>query len=118
MNVQYTGRQESITPTLRKRVETRLRKIKKVLGARAVMEVRVVMTLEKRAHRAEINVNVFDHTLSSEAEAPDPIPALNESLDRLEKQALKQKSRWREKTRRVRPVSLRSIKTLTVLPAA
>jgi putative sigma-54 modulation protein len=118
MNVQYTGRQESITPAVRKQVDARLRKIKKVLGARAVLEVRVILTQEKRAHRAEINVNVFDNSLSANAEAPEMILALNESLDHLEKQALKQKSRWRERTRRVRPASSRSIKTLTVLPAA
>jgi len=118
MNVKYTGRQESITPAVRKQVETRLRKIKKVLGMRAVMEVRVVLTQERHVHHAEINLNVFDHSLSADAGAPEMILALGESLDRLETQALKQKARWRVKTRRMRPASARSIKTLTVLPAA
>ena len=118
MNVQYTGRQESITPKIRKQVETRLLTIKKVLGARAVMEVRVILTQEKRAHCAEINVNVFDHSLSAKAEGPEPVVALTEALERLETQAMKQKARLREKTRRARPVSARSIKTLTIAPAA
>ena len=118
MNVQYTGRQESITPVVRKQVETRLRKMKKVLGTRAVLEVRVVLTQERHLRRAEVNVNVFDRSLSADAGAPEMILALGEALDRLETQALKQKARWRERTRRVRPASSRSIKTLTPSPVA
>lgn len=114
MNVQYTGRQESITEAVKKQVEARVLKIKKVLGARAVLEVRVILSQERHLHHCEINVNVHDHQVSAECSAPELLLAVNDALDCLEKQALKQKARWREKTRRARPVSARSIKTLTV----
>ena len=39
-----------------------------------------------------------------------------ESLDRLEKQVLRQKSRWRVKNRHTRPVAARSIRTLAAKP--
>ena len=110
MNVHYTGRQESITPIVRKQVETRLKKLQKVMGPREVMETRVILTLERHLHRAEIHVNVHEHALLGDAETPELMISLKLALDNLETQALKQKARWRDKTRRKRPASLRNLR--------
>ena len=42
MNVEYTGRQFEITPSIRKNVETGLAKIRKILGDK--FETKVVLT--------------------------------------------------------------------------
>ena len=121
MNVHYTGRQESITPVVRKQVETRLQKLQRVLGPRAVMETRVILSGERHLHRVEVHVNFHEHALLGEAETADLETSLGKALDHLESQALKQKARWRDKTRRKRPASLRSLplrKVDTLAPAA
>jgi putative sigma-54 modulation protein len=97
MNVEYTGRQYEITPAIRKEVETRLTKIRKILGDR--FETKVTLTMEKRRHKAEITISPRNGLLVGLAQAGNMTAAVNEALDHLEKQAVKYKTRWRTKKR-------------------
>jgi ribosomal subunit interface protein len=112
VNVHYTGRQQSVTPQVRKQVEARLKKIQKIFGPRPAMETHVILKFERYLHRTEITVNFFDHAIVGAAEAKNLRESVDDALDRLEKQALKDKTRWRVKTRHARPVATRSIRTL------
>ncbi len=116
MNIQYTGRQESVTPAVRKQVEERLKKLQRVVGPREVMETRVILELERHLHRVEIHVNIHEHALAANAETAEIDVSLAEALDKLEKQAVRQKARWRDKTRRRPPASLRNLRVTA--PAA
>jgi putative sigma-54 modulation protein len=97
MNVEYTGRQYEITPIIRKQVEIGLAKLLKILGDK--FETKVVLTVEKHRHKAEITINPPNGPLVGLAQATDMTSAINESLDHLEKQAVKYKTRWRSKKR-------------------
>jgi putative sigma-54 modulation protein len=97
MNVEYTGRQFEITPKVRKEVETRLTKIRKILGDK--FETKVILAVEKRRHKAEITISPRNGPLVAEAQAGDMIAAITEALERLEKQAVKYKTRWRTQKR-------------------
>ena len=97
MNVEYTGRQYEVTPKIRKEVETRLTKIRKILGDK--FETKVILAVEKRRHKAEITINPRNGPLVAEAQAGDMIAAINEALEHLEKQAVKYKTRWRTQKR-------------------
>lgn len=97
MNVEYTGRQFDITPKVRKEVETRLTKIRKILGDK--FETKVILAVEKRRHKAEITISPRNGPLVAEAQAGDMIAAITEALERLEKQAVKYKTRWRTQKR-------------------
>jgi len=100
MNVEYTGRHCEVTPALRKEVETGLTKIRKILGDR--FETKVILTVEKHRHKAEITITPRNGPLVGLAQAKDMAIAVNEALDHLEKQALKYKTRWQSKKRSAR----------------
>ncbi len=100
MNVDYTGRHYNVTPAIRKEVETGLTKIRKILGDR--FETKVILTVEKHRHKAEITINPRNGPLVGLAQAKDMTIAVNEALDHLEKQAVKYKTRWQSKKRSAR----------------
>jgi putative sigma-54 modulation protein len=100
MNVEYTGRQYEITPKIRKEIETGLTKIKKVLGDR--FETKVILSVEKHRHKAEITITPPNGPIVGLAQASDMLAAVNEALDHLAKQAVKYKDRWRTKKRQPR----------------
>jgi len=97
MNVEYTGRQFEVTPRIRKEVETGLAKLAKILGDN--FKTKVILTVEKHRHRAEITINPRNHSLVGLAEAADMLAAINEAIERIEQQAVKYKARWRTKKR-------------------
>ncbi len=97
MNVEYTGRHFEITPTIRKEVESGLTKIRKILADK--FETKVVLTVEKKRHKAEITISPRNGPLVGLAQAGDMPSAVNEALEHLEKQAVKYKTRWRTKKR-------------------
>ena len=101
MNVEYTGRQFEITPIARKQVEGGLEKIQKILGSN--FESHVILSTEKRRHIAEITVTVRNHPpIVGLSEAMEMSTAIGGALDRIERQAVKYKTRWKSKKRQAR----------------
>jgi putative sigma-54 modulation protein len=100
VNVEYTGRHYEVTPTIRKEVETGLAKIRKILGGQ--FETKVILSVEKHRHKAEITVSPRNGPLVGLAQAKDMAIAVSEALDHLEKQAVKYKTRWQSKKRSAR----------------
>ncbi|MFB3813751.1 MAG: ribosome hibernation-promoting factor, HPF/YfiA family [Terriglobales bacterium] len=94
MNVEYTGRQIEITPDMRKQVEQGLKKLIKLIGDN--FESKVVLTVEKHRNVADITVTSPNRNpIVGLAEAKDMSSAVDEALDRIERQLLKNKGRWR-----------------------
>jgi putative sigma-54 modulation protein len=101
MNVEYTGRQFEITPLTRKQVEGGLEKIQKILGSN--FDTHVVLSTEKRRNKAEITITVRNHApIVGLFEAMEMSIAIGEALDRIERQAVKYKTRWKSKKRQAR----------------
>src|SRR6478609_11395594 len=101
MNVEYTGRQFEVTPITRKQVEGGLEKIQKILGSN--FETHVILSTEKRRHIAEITIMVRNHApIVGLSEAPDMNTAIGGALDKIERQAVKYKTRWKSKKRQAR----------------
>jgi putative sigma-54 modulation protein len=101
MNVEYTGRQFEITPIARKQVEGGLEKIEKILGNS--FESHVILSTEKRRHIAEVTVTVRNHPpIVGLSEALEMSTAIGGALDRIERQAVKYKTRWKSKKRQAR----------------
>ncbi len=106
MNVEYTGRQYEITPKVRKQVEHGLTKLKKILGDN--LETKVILAVEKHRCKAEITVTFRSNPIVGLAEAGDMVSAVGEALDRIERQAIKHRTRWRsikQKARKKEPAS-------------
>ncbi len=97
MNVEYTGRQFEITPRIRQEVETGLAKLIKILGDN--FKTKVILTVEKHRHKAEITISPRNHPLVGLAEAADMVAAISAAMERIEQQAVKYKARWRTRKR-------------------
>ncbi len=117
MNVHYTGRNLEIPTVVRKEVESRLKKLQKVVGPRPSMETRVIVAKERHLMMVEITVNLRDHAVVGVGSTRELRASVDEALDRLEKQALKHKTRLRVKKRHVHPTAARSIRTMGTRPA-
>ena len=101
MKISYTGKCEEIPIRQRTKLEARLQKLAKVVEQRGEKEAHVVLTQQRFLHKVEITVHALDHALVGIATNGDIAVAAHEALDRLEKQLLKLRSRWRD-TKRVR----------------
>jgi len=100
MNVEYTGRQFEITPRIRQEVETGLAKLIKILGDN--FKTKVILTVEKHRHKAEITISPRNHPLVGLAEAADMVAAISAAMERIEQQAVKYKARWRTRKRQAK----------------
>src|ERR1019366_6973246 len=85
----------------RTKLEAKLQKLSKVLEQRGEKEAHVVLAQERFLHKVEITINAWDHALVGIATDGDIAVAAHEAFDRLEKQLLKLRARWRD-TKRVR----------------
>jgi putative sigma-54 modulation protein len=102
MNVEYTGRHCEVTPAIRKEVEAGLTKLRKILGDK--FDAKVILSVEKHRHKAEITIGTRNGPLVGLAQAKDMSIAVSEALDHLEKQAVKYKTRWQSKKRSARKI--------------
>ncbi len=100
MNVEYTGRQCEVNHAVRKQVEHSLAKLEKILGNN--FDTHVILATEKHRHIAEITNTVRDHSIVGLAQANDVTAAVTEALDRIHRQAVKYKTRWRTRKRHPR----------------
>ncbi|HET9183044.1 MAG TPA: ribosome-associated translation inhibitor RaiA [Candidatus Angelobacter sp.] len=101
MDVEYTGRQFEVTPAARKQVESGLEKLKKHLGSN--FQTHVILSLEKHRSIAEITVTVRNHApIVGIHQANDMTVAISTALEKIERQALKYKTRWKSKKQKAR----------------
>jgi putative sigma-54 modulation protein len=100
MNVSYKGIESALPAKLQQKLDLKFAKLSKLLERRGEREAHVVVTTERHLHHAEITVQFYDHQMVSVGTNPDLFTALYAALEKIEKQAVKQRARWREKNRR------------------
>jgi putative sigma-54 modulation protein len=99
MKITYTGRQVALAPAQLQKIETGLAKVGKLLDGRRECEAHVILSLERRLHRAEITVNYYHHQLVGLASGGDLFTVIGAAIGKLEKQALKARTKWRDTKR-------------------
>lgn len=97
MNVEFTGRQYEVTPAVRKQVEHGLIKLEKILGK--TFDTHVILSTEKKRNKAEITVTIRNNSLVGMAEAAEMSQAVGEAIDKVDRQAVKYKTKFRAKKR-------------------
>jgi putative sigma-54 modulation protein len=98
MNVHYTARQATLTPEIRAYCEKRLGRLKALVDD--VLDVNVVLIVQKNRNKAEINVRAKGGGLVVAEETMDMMDSLNQAFDTLEKRIRKERAKWRERKRR------------------
>jgi putative sigma-54 modulation protein len=99
MKITYTGRQVELAPAQLKKLEARFAKIGKLLDGKKESEAHVILSLERKTHRAEATVNYFGIQLAGLGSSTDLFTAIHSAAERLEKQAVKARTKWRDTKR-------------------
>src|SRR5882762_6755214 len=99
MRITYTGRQVELVPAQLKKIEAQVTKLGKLLDGKNEREAHVILSHERHLHRAEINVNYHSHPLVGLAENVDLFTAIHSAIQKLEKQAIKVRAKWRDTKR-------------------
>jgi putative sigma-54 modulation protein len=91
MNVEITGRHIVITPAIRSYVLKRLRKFARILGDD--ISLHVIIDVEKQRQTAEILLKSKLLDLAGKGQTGDMYTSIVRAIDKLERQALKHKSK-------------------------
>lgn len=99
MKITYTGRQVELLPAQLKKLEAQFSKIGKLLDGKRECEAHVILSLERHLHQAEATVNYFNHQLAGLGSSSDLFNAIHSAAEKLEKQAVKARTKWRDTKR-------------------
>jgi putative sigma-54 modulation protein len=92
MDIEYTGRQTTITKRLKLNAEAGLKRISKIVGS--ACSVHVTLTTEKYRHCAELTVKTRTFKLVAKCEATEMEVALHDALNKIEQQAIRNKQKF------------------------
>jgi putative sigma-54 modulation protein len=115
MRVHYTGRHTDISDPEKAKAARKFEKVQKVLGAGRDLEAHVILSQEKHHVEAEVTLRALGHTLVVTGENASAFGALTQALDKLEKQAVKNKHKLVDSRR---PSRQRDEPNVTVQAAA
>lgn len=99
MKITYTGRQVELAPAQLKKLEARFAKVGKLLDGRRECEAHVILSLERHLHHAEVTIHYYNHQLVGLASSNDLFTAIHSAVEKLEKQAVKTRTKWRDTKR-------------------
>ena len=117
MKFEYTGRHVDVTPALRNHVEEHFGRLNHLFdgdGANA----HIIIEVEKNRNRSEVVVNWRREVLTANTTGSDMYKSLSQTIDKIEKQALKLKSKITDKHHKVKKVSTITPQTEEVALAA
>ena len=92
MNLHLTGHHVEITPSIRQYVESKLERINRHFDH--VIDVTVIMTVEKLDQKIEANVHLSGKDIHVQAHDADMYAAIDELIDKLDRQVIKHKERF------------------------
>jgi len=91
MNLNLTGHHVDITPALRDYVTNKIERISRHFDQ--VIDVSVILSVEKLKRKAEANVHVSGRDIFCETDHEDMYAAIDALVDKLDRQILKHKDR-------------------------
>jgi len=96
MKVTYTGKTKEFTAKLEKKIQEKLTKLGKMIEQRGEREAHLVHQVERHLHKVEIKVNFYNHALLGAAADSDLAMAVAQAVEKLEKQVVKARTKWRD----------------------
>ena len=97
MKFEYTGRHVEVTPAIRRHVEDQFKKLGHVFD-NVAGRTHIIIEVEKGRQKGEVLVHWRDHTLMASDTNVDMYMALTRAIGKIEKQALKLKTRLIDRT--------------------
>ncbi len=99
MKITYTGRQVELAPAQLKKLQAHFAKIGKLLDGRHDCEAHVVLSQERHLHHAEVTLSYYNHQLAGLGSDGDLFTAIHGAAEKLEKQVLKARTKFRDNKR-------------------
>jgi putative sigma-54 modulation protein len=118
MKITYTGRQVELKPAQLKKLEAQFSKIGKLLDGRRECEAHVILSLERHLHQAEATINYYGHQLVGIGSSNDIFTAIHSAAEKLEKQAVKARTKWRDTKRTPRKAAAAEAEAAPAAPTA
>jgi putative sigma-54 modulation protein len=94
MNLHLSGHHLDITPAIRDYLTSKLDRIKRHFDE--VIDVSVILSVEREQRRAEASVHVSGKDLFAESQDPDMYAAIDLLVDKLDRQIVKHKEKRTE----------------------
>ncbi len=91
MNLNLSGHHLEITPAIRERVITKFGKVKRHFDN--VIDVNVILSVDKLIQKAEANVHLSGKTIFVECDDENLYVAIDNLVDKLDRQILKHKEK-------------------------
>jgi putative sigma-54 modulation protein len=99
MKISYTGRHEVFPQKPRAKFEAKLQKLSKMVERKGEKEAHVILSQQRFLHTVEITIHAWDHAMVGIGSNGELVAAASDALDKLEKQILKIRSKWRDTKR-------------------
>ncbi len=99
MKITYTGRQVELAPAQLKKLQGRFAKIGKLLDGKEERDAHVVLSVERKMHSAEATINYYGQQLVGLGTSADLFTAIHLAAEKLEKQCVKARTKWRDAKR-------------------
>lgn len=96
MKLIYSGKTKDFTPEFEEKVAAKLAKLSRVSEQRGEREIHLVHHSERGFHKVEIHMNFYDHTMVGEGVDGDLTTSFNLAVEKMEKQLLKHRDKWRD----------------------
>jgi putative sigma-54 modulation protein len=104
MKLIVSGKTPEFTPELQKKFNTKLGKLSKFIEQKGEREAHLTHQVERHLHKIELSVNFYDHALVGEGADFDLDTALCQAVEKVEKQVVKLRNRWRDTHRDAKTV--------------
>ena len=101
MKFEYTGRHIDVTPALRSHVENHFERINHLFNGKPA-KAHVIIEVERGRHRSEVILNWRNDVLTATTSNSDMYQSLSQTIDKIEKQALKLKNKVIDKSHRAK----------------
>ena len=108
MNVEYTGRQTTVTPKLKQQAADGIERIAKVAGKTS--SAHVILSVDKYRQIAEVTITAKTHEFVATSESAEMSAALHDALAKVEQQAVRHNQK-KATVRRHPKVDLKSAST-------
>ncbi|HMJ08432.1 MAG TPA: ribosome-associated translation inhibitor RaiA [Pyrinomonadaceae bacterium] len=116
MKFEYTGRHIDVTPALQSHVEQHFERIGHLFNGNAT-KAHVIIEVERGRHRSEIIVNWRNEVLTAATSVADMYQSLSQTIDKIEKQALRIKNKVIDKSHRAEKAAVITAEDGAVTPA-
>jgi len=99
MKLTYTGKLDKLDAVDQRKLNARVERLSKMLDGKEEKKAHVILGKERHLHRAEVTINYYDHPVVGAAASASQFTAFLQACDKLEKQIVKVKTKWRDTKR-------------------